>query len=94
MLQDNLIKMYEASFREHHALPALSDFFSKESLTYFEMAEKVARLHLLFEKYGIKKGDKIALIGRNNVNWCVTYIAMFPIHADKWRVPFCVCARW
>ncbi|MBQ8544318.1 MAG: AMP-binding protein [Alistipes sp.] len=75
MLQDNLIKMYEASFREHHALPALSDFFSKESLTYFEMAEKVARLHLLFEKYGIKKGDKIALIGRNNVNWCVTYIA-------------------
>ncbi|MBQ3536138.1 MAG: AMP-binding protein [Alistipes sp.] len=75
MLQDNLIKMYEASFREHHVLPALSDFFSKESLTYFEMAEKVARLHLLFEKYGIKKGDKIALIGRNNVNWCVTYIA-------------------
>lgn len=75
MLQDNLIKMYEAGFRENHALPALSDYFSKESLTYFEMAEKVARLHLLFEKYGIKKGDKIALIGRNNVNWCVAYIA-------------------
>lgn len=75
MLQENLIKMYEAGFREHHALPALSDYFSKESLTYFEMSEKIARLHLLFEKYGIKKGDKIALIGRNNVNWCVLYMA-------------------
>ena len=75
MLQDNLIKMYEASFREHHALPALSDYFSKESLTYIEMAEKIARLHLVFEKYGVQKGDKIALIGRNNINWCVTYIA-------------------
>ena len=75
MLQENLIKMYEACFREHHALPALSDYFSKESLTYFEMSEKIARLHLLFEKYGIKKGDKIALIGRNNVNWCVLYMA-------------------
>ena len=75
MLQENLIKMYEVSFRENHTLPALSDYFSKETLSYMEMAEKIARLHLLFEKYGIQKGDKIALIGRNNINWCVTYIA-------------------
>ena len=75
MLQENLIKMYEVGFREHHDLPALSDYFSKDSLTYLEMAEKIARLHLLFEKYGIKQGDKIALIGRNNVNWCVIYMA-------------------
>ena len=75
MLQENLIKMYEVGFREHHDLPALSDYFSKESLTYFEMSEKIARLHLLFDKYGIKQGDKIALIGRNNVNWCVIYMA-------------------
>ena len=67
--------MYEASFRENHDLPALTDYFGKKSVTYFEMAEQIARLHLLFEKYGIKNGDKIALIGRNNVNWCVTYIA-------------------
>ena len=75
MLQENLIKMYEASFRENHNLPALSDYFSKETLTYLQMAEQVARLHLLYDKLGIKQGDKIALIGRNNINWCVTYIA-------------------
>ena len=75
MLQENLIKMYEASFRENHNLPALSDYFSKETLTYLQMAEQVAHLHLLYDKLGIKQGDKIALIGRNNINWCVTYIA-------------------
>ena len=75
MLQENLIKMYEASFRKHHALPALSDYFSKETITYMEMTERIARVHLLFEKYGIQAGDKIALIGRNGINWCVTYIA-------------------
>ncbi|MBR5282525.1 MAG: AMP-binding protein [Alistipes sp.] len=75
MLQDNLIKMFEVSFRENHNLPALSDYFGKDSLSYFEMSEKIARLHLLFEEYGVQQGDKIALIGRNNVNWCVTYIA-------------------
>ena len=67
--------MFEVSFRENHNLPALSDYFGKDSLSYFEMSEKIARLHLLFEKYGVQQGDKIALIGRNNVNWCVTYIA-------------------
>lgn len=76
MLQENLIKMFEVSFREHHNLPALTDYFGKDSLSYFEMSEKIARLHLLFEEYGIQKGDRIALIGRNNVNWCVTYIAV------------------
>ncbi|MBR3701938.1 MAG: AMP-binding protein, partial [Alistipes sp.] len=75
MLQENLIKMYEASFRENHALPVLTDYFSKQTLTYFEMAEQMARLHILFEKAGIKAGEKIALVGRNNIDWCVAYIA-------------------
>ena len=75
MLQENIIKMYEASFRENHALPVLTDYFSKQTLTYFEMAEQMARLHILFEKLNIKQGEKIALVGRNNINWCVTYIA-------------------
>ena len=67
--------MYEASFRENHALPVLTDYFSKQTLTYFEMAEQMAHLHILFEKLNIKQGEKIALVGRNNINWCVTYIA-------------------
>ena len=75
MLQENLIKMYEASFRKNHALPALTDYFSKETKTYFEMAEQIARLHVLFDKLELKQGDKVALIGRNNINWCITYIA-------------------
>ena len=63
MLQENLIKMYEASFRKHHALTALTDYFSKDSKTYFEMAEQIARMHVLFDKLGLKQGDKVALTG-------------------------------
>ena len=75
MLQENLIKIYEESFRENHSLPVLTDYFSKKTITYLEMAEQMARLHMLFEKMGIKHGDKIALVGRNDINWCVAYIA-------------------
>ena len=75
MLQENLIKIYEESFRENHSLPVLTDYFSKRTLTYLEMAEQMARLRILFDKLGIKHGDKIALVGRNDINWCVSYIA-------------------
>ena len=34
------------------------------------------RLHLLFEQMGIKRGDKIALCGRNCANWAVAYLAI------------------
>lgn len=74
MLQENLLKIYEASFREHREMAALTDYFKGETFSYYEMAKEIAKLHLLFKKAGIKQGDKIALIGRNNPRWCITYI--------------------
>lgn len=74
MLQDNLIRIYEKSFRENRELPALTDYFKEEEFSYYEMAKEIAKLHLIFKKAGIKQGDKIALIGRNNPRWCITYI--------------------
>lgn len=75
MLKENLIKIYETSFRQNSDLPALTDYFGGDSLSYLDTAREVAKLHLLFREAGIRQGDKIALIGRNNIRWCVTYIA-------------------
>ncbi len=75
MLKENLIKLYEASFRENREMPALTDYFKEEHFSYYEMAKEIAKLHLLFKKAGIGQGDKIALIGRNNPRRCITYIA-------------------
>ena len=75
MLQENLIKLYEKSFRENREMPALTDYFKNETFSYYEMAKEIAKLHLLFKKADIKMGDKIALIGRNNTRWCISYIA-------------------
>lgn len=75
MLQENLIRIYERSFRENREMSALTDYFKNETFSYYEMAKEIAKLHLLFKKAGIRQGDKIALIGRNNPRWCITYIA-------------------
>ena len=75
MLDSNLIKIFEESFRKNNDAPALTDYFKKETLTYFDVAQDIAKLHLMFKEAGIERGDKIALIGRNNTRWCVSYLA-------------------
>ncbi len=76
MLKENLIKIYEENFRANSNLPAISDYFKpKDTFTYLEVAREIKKLHLLFDKMEIKPGDKIALIGRNNPRWCISYLA-------------------
>ena len=75
MLEQNLIKLYEQSFRDNREMAALTDYFKGESFSYYEIAKEVAKLHLVFKEAGIEKGDKVALIGRNNTRWCISYLA-------------------
>ena len=75
MLEANLIKMYEQSFRDNREMSAVTDYFSGETYSYYGFAKEIAKLHLLFDEAGINPGDKIALVGRNTPRWCVVYIA-------------------
>lgn len=73
--KDNLVKIYEKSFRENWELPALTDWGTTNTMTYGQLAEQVARLHLLFERVGLQKDDKVSLMGKNTCNWCSVYLA-------------------
>lgn len=75
MLDKNLIKMFEESFRSHREMSALTDYHSGETFSYYGLAKQIAKIHILFEECGIKPQDKIALIGRNTPKWCVVYLA-------------------
>jgi long-chain acyl-CoA synthetase len=76
MIQKNFIKLYEESFSKNFDLPALSDYTSDVSYTYGEMARQIARLHILYEEAGVKKGDKVAVFGKNSSNWCVGFMSI------------------
>jgi long-chain acyl-CoA synthetase len=75
MIQENLIELYEKSFRQNWALPALSDY-NGVSYTYGDVARQVARLHVLYEAMGIRKGEKIAIFGKNSSNWCIGFLSV------------------
>lgn len=74
MLQERLIKYIEESIKSNWEINSLADYDGK-TLTYKEVGEQILKLHILFESYGIKRGDKIALLGNNSANWAIVYLA-------------------
>jgi len=75
MIQERLIGYIEQSIRQNWEIEALSNYKEK-GYSYKEIAEKILKLHILFKGSGINEGDKIALVGRNSANWCITYLAV------------------
>ena len=73
--EENLIKIYENTFRENWSLEAVTDYGTTNTLTYAQLAENIAKLHLLFKRADIQVGDKIAVMGKNNANWVTTFLA-------------------
>ena len=69
-----MVLYIENSIKHNWDLPAFSDYKGEE-LKYSEAAEKIAQLHIVFDLYGIKKGDKISLVGKNSCNWSIAYLA-------------------
>lgn len=75
MIKENFIKLYENSFKENWDLPCYTDYSENVTYTYGEVAEEIAKLHLLFHHCSLRRGDKIAIIGKNNCRWCIAYMA-------------------
>ena len=63
MIKENFIKLYENSFRENWDLPCYTDYGENTQYTYGQVAEEIARLHLLFKHCSLRRGDKISVIG-------------------------------
>ena len=71
----DILSIYARNFRESWDLPAISEFGGKETMTYGDMARRIARIHLLFSQAGVRRGDKIALVGKNSPTWVLTFMA-------------------
>ena len=70
-----LIQLIEESIRKNWNLDAMTDY-KGATLQYKDVARKIEKMHILFEHAGIKKGDKIALCGRNSANWTATFLGV------------------
>ena len=66
--------LIEKSIKEHWDLDALTDY-KGTTLQYHDVARKIEKLHIMFEDAGVKRGDKIALCGRNSAAWACAFLA-------------------
>ena len=68
-------QLIQASIINHWDNDALTDY-KGATLQYHDVARKIEKLHIMFESSGIKKGDKIALCGRNSSAWAAAFLAV------------------
>ena len=64
----------EKSIIDNWNRDALTDY-KGATLQYHDVARKIEKLHILFEHSGVRKGDRIALCGRNSTQWAVAFLA-------------------
>lgn len=71
----NFVKIFERALRDNWERPAVTDYGTDVTLTYGQLAINIEKLHILFKACGVKKNDKVAVMGRNNSNWVAVYLA-------------------
>ena len=66
--------LIEKTILDNWDLDALTDY-KGQTLQFHDVARKIEKVHILFENSGIRRGDKIALCGRNSSQWAVAFLA-------------------
>jgi long-chain acyl-CoA synthetase len=74
-MENRFLGIIEKSIREHWELPGFSDYKGK-TYYYKDVARQIAYLHILLEQAGIRKGDKVALVGRNSSHWAISFFGV------------------
>ena len=69
------MELIENSIKEHWDLPAFSDY-NGHTYHYKDVARRIAKFHIILEHAGVKKGDKVALVGRNSSNWAISFFGI------------------
>ena len=80
----HFLNYIDEAIKKNWDKPAVSNHGAR-TYTYGQMAASMERMHLLFEKCGIKKGDKIVLCAKNSAEWCISFLAI--VSYDAVAVP-------
>lgn len=69
------LKRLEESVKTNWERAALGNY-GGETFTFADVATRIAKLHVLFEAIGIKKGEKISLCAKNTARWGMSFLAI------------------
>ena len=67
--------MVAQSIKDHWDMASMSDY-GDYTYQYKDVARVIEKMHILYEQCGIKKGDRIALCGRNSARWGAAFFSI------------------
>lgn len=73
-MDNSFLALIEKAIKDYWNLDALTDY-KGATLQYRDVARKIEKIHILFEHIGLKKGEKVAICGRNSSHWGVAFLA-------------------
>ena len=74
MIQKNFIKIYEKSFKKNWGTAALTDYSKGRPFLFADVAKRLPVSISYLKECQIRRGDKIALIGKRRVPAGVLFI--------------------
>ncbi|MBP3317200.1 MAG: AMP-binding protein [Alistipes sp.] len=69
------LTILQHSMRTKWNAPVLSDY-QGDTFTFADIATRIAKLHFIFDKLGVKPGDKLALAAKNSARWATSFLAI------------------
>ena len=75
IMDNRFLALIEKSMKEHWDLPAFSDY-NGQTFHFKDVARRIEKFHILLEHAGIRKGDKVAIVGRNSSNWAICFFGI------------------
>ncbi|MCU0235903.1 MAG: AMP-binding protein [Acidobacteria bacterium] len=80
-LKENTINcLLETSVERFGTRPALG-MALETPLSYSELFSQVSNMAAVLKKQGVRKGDRVAILGENSPNWCIACLASMRIGA-------------
>lgn len=76
MIEQNLVKLFERSFKDNWSLPAFTNYEEAKTYSIADIAKWVANMHLLLQEMGVEQQDKVALIANDSAEWCMTWVGI------------------
>ena len=71
----HFIERFAEATQSNWHKPAICDYRG-DTFCYADVATHIAKLHIVFEKLGVKVGDKIAISANNTARWGIAYLAI------------------
>ena len=68
------VEFIERAIKRNWDLPALSNY-REAPMSFGQTGKMIKKIHRAFAECGIAEYEKVVQVGRNNVNWAVTFLA-------------------